>query len=264
MNGLVSADCVPHPGLLAIKRWYKYVQVKPVDLAAGDVEIANWHDFTPLDAALQAVWSVQADTKTVASGTLPPLKIPARGKQVVRIPVPALTAEPGVVVLPQPLVPALPAATPWGGKPGDEMAYAQFPLPLSARALLVDVAKAPELALSETGDVITVKGATFDAEFSRSRGTLTSLVTRGVKVIERGPLPDFWRAWTDNDRGAKLNGRLAVWREASESWAVRGVKATRLAPNIVRVDVAAALGVVDATVALSYTPSTAPATSSWI
>ncbi len=252
MNGLVSADRVPHPGLLAIKRWYQYVQVTPVNLAAGEVEVANWHDFTALDAALQASWSLQADGAVIANGALPPLAIAPRGKQTVTVPLPALTPQPGVEYFLN-LSFTLPRATAWGGQPGDEMAYAQFTLPASAPAPARDTTGAPPVMLAETGDVITAAGPTFEATFSRKLGTLTSLTYRGTPVIQRGPLPDFWRAWTDNDRGARLNGRLAVWRDASESWTVRTVSATRLGPGSVRIDVDAAPAAVNATVGISYT-----------
>jgi beta-galactosidase len=251
MNGLVSADRVPHPGLLAIKHAYQYVQVKPVDLAKGDIEVANWHDFTPLDVALQGFWSVQANARIVASGALSALPIPPHGKQVVRIPLPAIQAEPGVEYFLNVSF-RLPAATRWGGQFGDEMAGDQWTLPISAPAVAADLSTASPLAVSETSLSFAVKGPTFEAIFSKMTGTIDSLTLRGLPVLTRGPLPDFWRAWTDNDRGAGLNARLGVWRQASESWKVRRVTATQDAPHRVRVDVEAALSGVNATVGFTY------------
>ena len=34
----------------------------------------------------------------------------------------------------------------------------------------------------------------------RRTGLIASLVWRGTELVQRGPRPDFWRAWTDNDR----------------------------------------------------------------
>ena len=104
MNGLVSADREPHPGLLVVKRNYQYVHVKPVDLAAGKVNITNWHDFTPLDQALAGRWAVQADGVTIASGTIPPLKLGPRESKDVTLPLPPMTTQPGVESLPRRIV----------------------------------------------------------------------------------------------------------------------------------------------------------------
>ena len=104
MNGLVSADREPHPGLLVVKRNYQYVHVKPVDLAAGTVHITNWHDFTPLDQALAGRWAVQADGTTIASGTIPPLKLGPRESKDVTLPLPPITRAAGRRVLPRRVV----------------------------------------------------------------------------------------------------------------------------------------------------------------
>src|SRR5690606_41016519 len=37
----------------------------------------------------------------------------------------------------------------------------------------------------------------------------------GVELLKSAPVPNFWRAMTDNDRGSRLNERSATWREAS-------------------------------------------------
>jgi beta-galactosidase len=251
MNGLVSADRVPHPGLAAIKRWYQYVQVAPADLARGTVTITNWHDFIALDQEVQGLWSVQADGAEIAKGTLPALTIPAHGKQDVTVPLPAITPQPGVeyfVTLSFRL--AKPAA--WGGKAGDEMAYAQFALPISKPAAPAALTNGPDVTLAEVGDTITIKGRTFEAAFSRAQGTLTSLSTRGIPVLKRGPLPDFWRAWTDNDRGAGLNRKLGVWKDATEAWKATTVTATRVDAGTVRVDVSGTAAPA-ATVSVAYT-----------
>jgi beta-galactosidase len=250
MNGLVSADRGPRPGLITVKKHYQYVHVKAVDLAKGDIEITNWHDFTPLDQALSGFWSLQADSRIVANGALPSLKIPPRASQVVHIPLPSIVPEPGAEYFLNVSF-RLPRQTAWGGRAGDEMAWEQFALPMSAPAQPLAPATVPA-QLTETATDITVRGATFEAVFSKALGTLASLSTRGVRVLQRGPLPDLWRAWTDNDRGARLNGRLGVWRQATEAWTVRRIAATQVDETTVRVDVEAALPPVDSAVAVSY------------
>ena len=45
----------------------------------------------------------------------------------------------------------------------------------------------------------------------------------GVELIEAGPRPHFWRAWTDNDRGNGMPTRCAAWKAASQNWQVGAI-----------------------------------------
>ncbi|MGE5198757.1 MAG: glycoside hydrolase family 2 TIM barrel-domain containing protein, partial [Rhodospirillaceae bacterium] len=117
MNGLVSADREPHPGLLVVKHNYQYVHVAPVDLAAGKVKVTNWHDFTALDDVLTGRWAVQADGTTVASGAIPPLRLGPRESAEVALPLPPVTPKPGAEYFLD-VSWRLKADAPWGGRAG--------------------------------------------------------------------------------------------------------------------------------------------------
>lgn len=66
------------------------------------------------------------------------------------------------------------------------------------------------------GDVnIGVKGCHFHIVFSKQEGGIVSLNYGGVEYITRVPMPVYWRASTDNDRGNKFNCSSAVWMGAS-------------------------------------------------
>jgi beta-galactosidase len=252
MNGLVNADRQPHPGLLVVKRNYQYVHVTPVDLAAGRVAITNWHDFTSLDAVLEGRWSVQADGRTVASGVVPALGLGPRESKEVALPLPAITPQPGVEYWLD-FSFRLIQDTAWGGRIGDEMAYDQFRLRLE-RAITAPVPqRAAALRLTDGTDAATVTGGSFTAVFDKRAGTLSSLKYRGTEMVQRALLPDFWRAWTDNDRGALLQTKLDVWRQASASWQVSSVRATRVSDQAVRVDVEATIPAVASIYKVAYT-----------
>ena len=252
MNGLVDADRNPHPGLLAVKRNYQYVHVKPVDLAAGRVTVTNWHDFTPLDEALAGRWAVRADGATVAAGGIPPLKLGPREGRELTLPLPPLAPRPGVEYFLD-VSWTLKADAPWGGRAGDEMAYDQFKLPASLPAAAPATTTGARLSLTDGADTLTVAGAAFTAQFSKADGTLSSLAYRGTELVQRPLMPDFWRAWTDNDRGAQLQTKLNVWRLASESWDVRSMRAVQAPGGAVRVDVDASIPVISSAYTVSYT-----------
>ncbi len=252
MNGLVNADRQPHPGLLVVKRNYQYVQVKPVDLAKGTVKITNWHDFTNLDDVLAGHWAVQADGRIVASGIVPALKLGPRGSKEVSLALPAITPQPGVEYWLD-LSFRLTGNAAWGGRIGEEMAYDQFKLPIE-RAVTAAVPLSPgALTLAEGADAVTITGRSFTAVFDKRAGTLSSLKYRGTEMVQRALLPDFWRAWTDNDRGAQLQTRLDVWRQASSSWQVSSVRATPAGDQAVRVDVDATIPAASSSYTVTYT-----------
>ena len=60
-----------------------------------------------------------------------------------------------------------------------------------------------------------VHGRNFSAQFSAIRGGLTSYVFSGTEMIEQIPMPNFWRAPIDNDRGNGMPQRYAQWKIAS-------------------------------------------------
>jgi beta-galactosidase len=133
------------------------------------------------------------------------------------------------------------------------MAYDQFKLPVGRAATPAAPAPGAKLALTVGADAVTIAGQAFAVWFDKAAGTMTSLTYRGTELVQQPLVPDFWRAWTDNDRGARLQTRLDVWRLASGSWQVKDVRATQAADGAVRVDVEAVIPVISSTYKVSYT-----------
>lgn len=59
-------------------------------------------------------------------------------------------------------------------------------------------------------------GGNFDYIFNYSVKGLESLVKNGREWMYRGPVPTFWRALTDNDRGNSLHLRSGMWLAADQ------------------------------------------------
>jgi beta-galactosidase len=259
-NGLVSADRVPHPGLYAIKYVYRNLHVSAVDLADGRIKVKNWFDFTnPKDLA-QGSWEVKADGRTIASGKLPALDILPHEEKEFALPMPKIDAQPGVEYWLN-ISFALKHETSWAPL-GHEIGWDQFALPVSkpkAEAKPVTAA----LEIKDTDESATLSGKTFSVRFDKKAGVLTEYRYQGVTVLERGPLPDFWRAPTNNDRGAwkvfrnsaatnkSLN--IELWREAGPRWDVKDVRVEKVDASTAKVSVSADLPVVGATYAMTYT-----------
>ena len=66
------------------------------------------------------------------------------------------------------------------------------------------------------GDVnIGVKNEDFSVLFSKQEGGIVSLRYDGTEMITRTPMPIYWRAMTDNDKGTNQGFRCGQWLQAS-------------------------------------------------
>jgi beta-galactosidase len=259
-NGLLSADRIPHPGLYALKYVYRNLHASAVDLAAGKIKVKNWFDFTnPKDVA-QGSWEVKADGRTIAAGKLPALDIAPRAEQEYTIALPKIDPAPGVEYFLNVSF-ALKQEARWAPL-GHEIAWDQFALPFSRPKAERPASKA-NLSVKETAEDATIAGPAFSVRFDKKAGLMTRYIYRGATVLERGPAPDFWRAPTNNDRGAWKAKRnradtspavnIELWREAGPRWVVKDVRVESVNDSTARVMVKADLPLVGASYAMEYT-----------
>jgi beta-galactosidase len=259
-NGLVSADRIPHPGLYAIKYVYRYLHAAPADLASGRIRVKNWFDFiNPKDLA-EGAWEVKAEGRTVAGGRLPALDLQPREEKEYTLALPKIDPRPGVEYWLN-ISFTLKHDTPWAPA-GHEIAWDQFALPFSAPAPAAKPATAP-LEVRDGDAEATFTGKTFSLRFDKKEGLITEYRYKGVTLLERGPRPDFWRAPTNNDRGAwkgfsarALTDKsldIFLWREAGPRWDVKDARVEKLDDGAARVTVRSDLPVVGASYSMTYT-----------
>jgi beta-galactosidase len=264
-NGLVAADRVPHPGLRAIKYVYRYLHAAPADLAAGTITVKSWFDDVNPKDLVEGRWDILANGRVIVSGPIPEIDLAPRQQRTIALGLPALVAEPGVEYFLNVSF-ALKRETAWAPR-GYEIAWEQWPLALPARPPAPPTASdvpAPSnpLWIAEDGHVARITGREFALVFDKLNGVLTSYSYRGVKLLDRGPLPDFWRAPTDNDSGAwKSLGTAAradpaldilAWRTAGPGWKVTDVQVRRVDDTAAAITVSAALPRVGGTYTMTY------------
>lgn len=258
-NGLVAGDRTPRPGLWAIKYVYRNIHAAPVDLGAGKVRVTNWHDFLNAKDVVRGEWELRAGGETLGRGGLPEVDIAPRQSRDFTLPLPAIDPEPGVEYWLN-LGFVLREDAPWAPA-GHEVAWEQFQVPVASPAG-PPLAPAPALNVEEFDDRAIFTGPSFSATLDKNRGVISSFVYKGVVLVERGPRPDFWRAPTDNDRGAwkSLRGKmtadpalnLQVWRDAGPDWRVTGVTIERLGEGEARATVEGTLPAGGATCTMTY------------
>jgi beta-galactosidase len=250
MNGLVSADRTPHPGLLELRKVYQYVRTEAVDLEGGKLQVTNLYDFVDL-GFLRGTWTVVADGDSVAAGDLPLQAIAPGETEIISVPLPEIGPEPGVEYWLD-LTFRLAEDTAWA-EAGHEVAWDQFQLPFFVPSAPPDPGSMPPLEMEDHGERVVVGGRGFAVEFDRNSGTLASYRAGDLDLVEAGPRPHFWRAWTDNDRGNGMPERCSVWRAASESWVVEGTSLTRLGDSVIEMRVEGRFPDLDSTSEIVYT-----------
>jgi beta-galactosidase len=101
-------------------------------------------------------------------------------------------------------------------KAGHEIAKAQFKIPYDNDKSLVDTNQFSDLEVEETSNSLSITNEKLEVVFDKKKGSIASYNYDEIKLLEKGPNHNFWRAPTDNDLGHEdLAERAAGWRAAS-------------------------------------------------
>lgn len=200
VDGLVSPDRTPHPGLLEYKNVLRPVRAA---LDGNTVELKNAMDFLNLKDYARAHYEVTQNGAVVAAGNFPSLDIPPHGTRRFRLNLPPVTTGTWCLNLFYTQICTLPFT-----EAGHALGHEQFVL--QNQPVLLSAAPVPApLVTEETPVRFTVTGKTFCYTFDRTSGLFDTLTVRGIPLITRPMQWNIWRAPTDNDRII-----VKKWREA--------------------------------------------------
>ncbi|WP_314586960.1 glycoside hydrolase family 2 TIM barrel-domain containing protein [Paenibacillus terrigena] len=234
-NGLISADRTVQPELWEVKQVYQNINVKDVDLKKGLVEIKNEFLFSNVNQ-YDAIWELKADHEVIQHGTLTGLDIPALTTKQVTIPYTWPKEQPGVEYWLN-ISFTLKNDTIWASK-GHVVAKQQFKLPVNTPAqTALDLSKMPNLTTEEQGTQVKIQNTDMNLTFDKSTGTIQALNYKDKTLIQNGPIPNYWRAPIDNDKGNGGPSRMATWKNAGKNRSVSKVNVTKIGEKIVRIDV---------------------------
>ncbi len=191
-NGLVSADRVPHPHLLEVKKVYQNIKCTLLNKKDLTIQVKNWFDFSNLDE-YHLHWTVVGDDgKEIAKGD----------KEISCAPHATVNITLGAVKLPSTLREAYLNLS-WTRKQASalidtdwEVAYDQFVLPGN---------KNSKKYLPETSGKTTFA-------VDEATGELTSLCVEGEELLATPVRLSLFRPATDNDNRDRNGARL--WRKA--------------------------------------------------
>lgn len=267
MNGLITADRIPHPSLLQVAKVYQPIQVKEVDLKEGQIEVWNRNFFTNL-SNLDATFTILINGNPVTTEKFDVADIQPGEKKTIQLPdlssevsnkCQAAIEQGGELILQVDF--KLAADTPWADA-GHRVAWEQIPIIIPEDSPQVKKQQPPLPTFSsvtdEDGQIviasrIALRGRGFSVAVDKTTGMITSLKAGDTELIQTGPKPDFWRAPIDNDRGNRMAGRCGTWRTAGDNWKVESVKFKELNQATIQITVDGSLPEQGADCDLVYT-----------
>lgn len=239
-NGLVSPDRTVQPELVEVKKVYQEIGVEEGDLNKQEIVVKNKFLFTNMNK-YEGTWELMEDGVVIQSGTFDEaqMDLPALTEKTLKVPYEITEPKAGAEYFVNVSF-KLKEDESWADA-GHEIALGQFKLPVEVPA--VEEVKAEdiaELAVEEADGAVTVTGENFTINFNKTTGTIDSFNFKGTELIEKGPIPNFWRAATDSDLGYYSLLSLATWRYAGEDRQIQDV-AVEVADNAVQFTVTSKL-----------------------
>jgi beta-galactosidase len=233
-NGVVDPDRSITAKLREVRKVYQYVGLALGKVTRDDaaIELTDKYFFTDLDRfGLQ--WQLVEDGRVVKNGHAKIESVEPGQSMSITLPVAQPKLKPGaeyflnVSLVQQQDALYAPA--------GHVVACEQFKLPYDVpQAPSLNLDSLPALTLTDEGGSITVTGKDFKAVFSRSAGTLSSLVYDGAEILAggNGPRLNLYRALADNDKWMQRDVDRTGIR--SLTYSTKDVAAEKLADGIVR------------------------------
>lgn len=215
-NGLISPDRVPNPHMYEVGYFYQNIWTTPADLSKGELNIYNENFFTDL-SSYRMEWQLLKDGKIVRSGILDNFKVEPQQIAKVKLDL-GETDNTGewllnvsyVQKITEHLLPA-----------GHVVARNQIVVrPYEAPEMQIANVAQSNIKVSqpvvndENSNCLEISGESFNILFNKSNGFMDYYEVNGTAMIKEGAqlTPNFWRAPTDNDYGAGLQKKNAVWR----------------------------------------------------
>lgn len=215
-NGLISPDRVPNPHMYEVGYYYQNIWTTLKDAADGTVDIYNENFFRDLsDYYLE--WELLHNGKPVRTGRIDNLDVEPQQHKTVSIDYGQTCKH-----------------CEWLLNVSYKLKHADGLLPAAftvARDQLVinqpqqqpqQLANATETNVEPTlpqlrdndQNFITVRGTGFAVDINKQTGMITRYEVGGKSLLKSGEAitPNFWRAPTDNDFGARTNVKYAVWK----------------------------------------------------
>ncbi len=215
-NGLISPDRVPNPHMYEVGYFYQDIWTNPADIKNGEISIFNEYFFRDL-SAYYLEWQVLKAGKVMRSGRVEDLNVGPQQTVKMKLPIGDICQ-----------------CSEWLLNVAYKLKNTEGLLPaghvIAKQQLVLNPYKAPSMELKNEAKsnwtvveptlkendkhYLIVHGENFRIEFDKQNGYLNKYQVNGLDMMKEGSYlkPNFWRAPTDNDFGAYLQRRYAVWK----------------------------------------------------
>ncbi len=251
INGLIQPDRTPNPSLYEVKKVYQNIKVKPIDLLDGKISIENKYSFIDLNS-VQGNWELKADGKALQKGIIKNLNLNPGEKKAFKIGIQKPKLENGTEYWLM-ISFSLKNKTNWAEK-NHVLAWNQYKVPYKNNEKnIINPIKIFDVKYKENTKGITVFGETFSVLIGNKTGAIESIIYEEKQLVTKPLVPNFWRVPTDNDRGNKMEKRLAVWKTASGNRLVTEIKIHKVNKSSIQVFVKSKINSLDAKYETTYT-----------
>ena len=211
-NGLIAPDRRLNPHAYEVGYYYQNVWITEKNLKEGQFEVYNENFFKSLDD-LELVWTIRRHSGTIdVSGIAPQQRKLITDAELKATVARVLEHHPDAEILvnfefrsreAQPLI-----------DKGQVLARQQFCIQPYQFPVLSDDVKTPGIAKEETVSYLKLTAAGTTLTIGKWSGLIDYLDVDGKPMLldRHSILPEFWRAPTDNDYGARFQERFAVWK----------------------------------------------------
>ena len=215
-NGLISPDRVPNPHMYEVGYFYQNIWTNPANIKNGEISIFNEYFFRDL-SAYYLEWQLLKNGKIMRSGRVEDLNVGPQQTAKIKLPIGNICS-----------------CSEWLLNVAYKLKNTEGLLTaghtVAKQQLVLNPYKAPNMELKNqtksNQDIVEptlkendqrfliVNGENFRIEFDKTNGYLSKYQINGLDMIKEESYlqPNFWRAPTDNDFGAYLQIRYAVWK----------------------------------------------------
>lgn len=215
-NGLISPDRVPNPHMYEVGYFYQNIWTTAADLKAGELNVYNENFFRDLSAyALE--WEVMKNGIVVRTGRVDNLNVAPQQTAKIKLDLGKTCACAEWLLNVKYVQKQREGLVPAGHIVAkDQLALNEYKVPAMTLQNVTDMNI--QTALPRIDDAnsqcVMIEGENFNIQFAKADGFMDKYMVDGLDMIKEGAklTPNFWRAPTDNDFGAGLQQKYAVWK----------------------------------------------------
>lgn len=215
-NGLISPDRVPNPHMYEVGYFYQNIWTTAADLKAGELNVYNENFFRDLSAyALE--WEVMKNGIVVRTGRVDNLNVAPQQTVKIKLDLGKTCACAEWLLNVKYVQKQREGLIPAGHIVAkDQLVLNEYKAPAMTLQNVTDMNI--QTALPRIDDAnsqcVMIEGENFNIQFAKADGFMDKYMVDGLDMIKEGAklTPNFWRAPTDNDFGAGLQQKYAVWK----------------------------------------------------